>query len=537
MQERSQQAPVAGDAGDQTADTMDSSRGGAVDASSVPEIRAETVETMDSSQGGAVDAPSVPAGRAETVETIDSSHGGAVDASSTPVGKSERGSDALAASCTDQGNGEDPPAVLSGRASHELSSCGPLPPTVMGRTRDQSRRLQDESAQHQRVIEDAMSAAAQKWTDFGSILANTSWTTEDAMPMMAAGPAAEKKGESNVCMPSGFPEDVEPLPQSVADLERSQYKAACRKAMKTELDGHTTTDTYEAATPPGGRKPVRAKWVSSHKTDKDGIITKTKVRLVAKGCSQVQDVAYVQSFAPTPSSASIKILAAITNEQGLTIFLLDVAEAFVRAKLDAEIHLKLPHGCGEMSGRIVGLNSSLYGLKESGRQWAGLLGETVVEFGREQSRTDPCVFRMVVDGKVKLIMAIHVDDIVIAGLNKARRDFHAAFNTKFPTNNLGELTWHTVCAFKRIWVSGTLGITQKAFVASMLNRFGAKSSSDIPATPGVESGPREEGEPKGDWSYREAVGSLIWLSTMTRLDILNAVHAVARHSHNPTDRH
>ena len=68
----------------------------------------------------------------------------------------------------------------------------------------------------------------------------------------------------------------------------------------------------------------------------------------------------------------------------------------------------------------------------------------------------------------------------------------------------------------------------------MLIRFGVNSSSDIRATPGDELGPREEGEPKGDWSYREAVGSVMWLSTMTRPDISRAM---ARHSHNPTDRH
>ena len=140
LQERSQEAPVAGDAGDGTAKTMDSSLGGAVDASSVPAERAETVETMDSSKGGAVDASSVPARRAES------------------------GSDASTASGTDQGNGEDPPAVRSGRAA----------PTVMGRTRGQSQRLQDESAQRQRVIENAMSAAVQKRTEYGSLLANTS---------------------------------------------------------------------------------------------------------------------------------------------------------------------------------------------------------------------------------------------------------------------------------------------------------------------------------------------------------------------------
>ena len=142
--------------------------------------------------------------------------------------------------------------------------------------------------------------------------------------------------------------------------------------------------------------------------------------------------------------------------------------------------MKLPDGCGDMSGKIIRLNRSLYGLKQSGRQWAGLLVETVVEFGMEQSRADPCVFRMVMDGKVELIMAVHVDDIVIARSDKTCRDSHAALITKFPTNNLGELTWYTGSAFKRNWELGTLEITQMAFVESMLNRFGVNSFSESP---------------------------------------------------------
>ena len=79
----------------------------------------------------------------------------------------------------------------------------------------------------------------------------------------------------------------------------------------------------------------------------------------------------------------MKILAAVANEQGLKIFHLDVTQAFVRAKLDAKIYMKLPDGCGDMSGKIVCLNRSLHGLKQSGRQRAELLVETVVEFGME----------------------------------------------------------------------------------------------------------------------------------------------------------
>ena len=37
--------------------------------------------------------------------------------------------------------------------------------------------------------------------------------------------------------------------------------------------------------------------------------------------------------------------------------------------------------------------------------------------------------------------------------------------------------------------------------------------------------------------YRALVGSLMWLSVMTRPDIANALRACARHSHNPSPRH
>ena len=67
----------------------------------------------------------------------------------------------------------------------------------------------------------------------------------------------------------------------------------------------------------------------------------------------------------------------------------------------------------------------------------------------------------------------------------------------------------------------------------MLKRFGVNSSCDNTETPGVELDPREEGEPKGDRPCREAVGSLMWLSTMTRPDISNAVRAAPRHFHTP----
>ena len=44
-------------------------------------------------------------------------------------------------------------------------------------------------------------------------------------------------------------------------------------------------------------------------------------------------------------------------------------------------------------------------------------------------------------------------------------------------------------------------------------------------------------EPEGDWPFREVVGSLMWLANQTRLDIANAVRAVARYCHVPKSVH
>lgn len=50
---------------------------------------------------------------------------------------------------------------------------------------------------------------------------------------------------------------------------------------------------------------------------------------------------------------------------------------------------------------VVRVDISLYWLEQSGRQWAGLLVDTVIEDEMGQCRTDPCAARMIADGKVE----------------------------------------------------------------------------------------------------------------------------------------
>ena len=69
-----------------------------------------------------------------------------------------------------------------------------------------------------------------------------------------------------------------------------------------------------------------------------------------------------------------------------------------------------------------------------------------------------------------------------------------------------------------------------------MKRFDVQSISYTPASPGADLGPKQDDEPRGDWTVWEVVGRLLWLSTMTRLDITNALRAEARNAYEPTER-
>ena len=122
---------------------------------------------------------------------------------------------------------------------------------VRGRTWGQSQRLAGaQPAEHpQRTnpeVMDALLEEACEWTPSGSILG------VHAGPERTQGPwwLEEVRNKGG---PDGFPSDVEPPPQSSADVERSKFTAAWHEATKIELDEHKTTGAYTAATPPQGR--------------------------------------------------------------------------------------------------------------------------------------------------------------------------------------------------------------------------------------------------------------------------------------------
>ena len=117
----------------------------------------------------------------------------------------------------------------------------------------------------------------------------------------------------------------------------------------------------------------------------------------------------------------MRLLSSIACELDLDVCHFDVEQTFVQSKLDEDLSLRLPRGCGRLFNKIVRLNKSLYGLKQASRSWHAHLTTCLKTLGFQQCLADACVFRSVEEERVAIIAVAHVDDIFAVGL-KSRCD-------------------------------------------------------------------------------------------------------------------
>lgn len=91
---------------------------------------------------------------------------------------------------------------------------------------------------------------------------------------------------------------------------------------------------------------------------------------------------------------------------------LDVKTASLNAPVDVEIYIVI-YGF-EDAGKIALLLKAMYRAKQAGHLWAEFLRETLKDEGASQSDPDKCVFIIIVDGCL-IIILVYVDDMLIVG--------------------------------------------------------------------------------------------------------------------------
>ena len=159
------------------------------------------------------------------------------------------------------------------------------------------------------------------------------------------------------------------------------------------------------------------------------------------------------------------------------------------------------------------------------------------EIGLEQSKSDPCLFRLMRGDRVILITVVHVDNMIVAAETSICDWFYAGLRRMFPSTDLGDLSWYLGCAFERNLDKGTLRMSKSTFIDSIVSRFEIETESKLPAFTTGDLGPKRDDEADCDMPVEAAVGCLLWVVGNTRPDVANPVRTIARHSHNPSPRH
>jgi hypothetical protein len=131
---------------------------------------------------------------------------------------------------------------------------------------------------------------------------------------------------------------------------------------------------------------------------------------VAQGFSQVPGDDYLETFSPTIRAESLRLLLAIGAQEDLEIRQIDVVSAYPRSELHAEVYMRPPEGLQCPEGQVLRICKSLYGLKQSGREWYIEACNGLQGLGLQPLFGDPSIFASL---DRKLVIGLYVDDMLI----------------------------------------------------------------------------------------------------------------------------
>ena len=332
------------------------------------------------------------------------------------------------------------------------------------------------------------------------------------------------------------------IPMTYHEAISSSASQKWQQAMEEEIKSLEDNDTYELTTLPEGRRCIGGKWVYNIKPNPNGD-DKFKARYVAKGYSQIKDIDYTETFSPTAKITSIRMIMQLAAQEDLIVHAMDVKTAYLNADIQDEIYVQQPEGfiksdpnCSEL---VLKLNKSLYGLKQSSKNWNSLLHSTLLSQNFKQSLVDYCVYTRFLDS-CKVIILIWVDDIIIASNNINELNSVKSFlNNKFKMTDLNQLLYFLGIHFE--FNDGCVTMDQRMYLEKIIDRFGMNNCNpkSTPCDLNVNKLLNDcDSEVLSDGSiYREIVGSLIYAMSNTRPDLAFIVTKLAQYMSKPTKAH
>ena len=330
---------------------------------------------------------------------------------------------------------------------------------------------------------------------------------------------------------------VSTMPTSYNQAIRSKDADEWHTSMEAEMTALKDNNVFSVVPLPKDKKVVGSRWVYSVK-DKPNGNTLHKARFVAKGFSQIKGSDYTDTYSPTVKMTTVRMMMQLAAEHKMSVHQLDVKTAYLNAPIDCEVYIRQPEGFVETKENTVlvwKLHKSLYGLKQSGRNWNVVLTDFFRSNDFQQSEVDPCLF-VKRDKTDMTYVAIWVDDIVItANSEELINNIKETLKKKFKMTDLGPISWFLGIEFEQ--TDDGISMCQSYYLKGVLERFEMMNCK--PRTTPCEAKLNEydcpaENTPSDVTRYRGIVGSLIYAMICTRPDLAFVVTKLSQNLANPT---
>ena len=235
------------------------------------------------------------------------------------------------------------------------------------------------------------------------------------------------------------------------------------------------------------------KWVFKIKCNANSEIEKYKVRLVAKGYSQIQGVNYDETYAPVTRLASLWTILTIATRNSWDIEVFDFHSTFLNGKLGngEDIYMELPEGyatSGDHVHPVTKLNIALYGSKQGALRWYQELSSTLGELGLKRAHADWGIFYGWIRHNI-LVLASHVDDCTVTGSSpELIRSFKVEIRSHYKITDLGPISWLLGMKVARDRAACTISLSQQTYIEAILTKYNLANCkpASVPMDPGLK---------------------------------------------------
>ena len=115
-------------------------------------------------------------------------------------------------------------------------------------------------------------------------------------------------------------------------------------------------------------------------------------------------------------NTSIRAVLALVAHFDMALEQMDVKTAFLHGDLEEQIYMEQPEGFSQPGQEhlVCKLKKSLYGLKQSPRQWYKRFDSYMIRIDYRRCEYDCCVYVRSLDDGPSIFLLLYVDDMLIA---------------------------------------------------------------------------------------------------------------------------